>query len=252
MKSVLLTILFFSSILLSAQTSGEITYEETVKIQIELPEGMEQFKDKIPKSQKINKVLLFDQEANIYKDAPVDESANQEINMSGEDGGMQIKMDFDRPESQIYNDVNSGASIEKRNFMDKKFLIEGKSKRYKWQMTTEQKTVLDYNCQKAIFQDTSQTIIAWFTPQIPISAGPSSYAGLPGMILEIDIDEGQRTIQATSVVLKELDKNAISAPAKGKKVTQEDFDKIVEEKTKELQEQYGGNGNVIIKTRRGN
>jgi GLPGLI family protein len=252
MKQVILALAVIYPFLLFGQTSGEVTYNETVKIQIELPEGMEQFKDKIPSSQTLHRVLLFNQEATIYKDMPIEESGDHEINMSDEGGGMQIKMDFTRPDNQMYSNVKSGKTLEKRDFMDKKFLIEGTAKRYKWQMTTDQKTILDYTCQKAIYQDTSQTIIAWFTTQIPVSAGPSSYSGLPGMILEMNIDDGQRTIQATNVVLKELEKNAIEIPKKGKKVTEEEFNKIVAEKTAEMQEQYGGSGNVIIKTRGGN
>ena len=29
---------------------------------------------------------------------------------------------------------------------------------------------------------------AWFTPEIPVSTGPSMYGGLPGLILEINDD----------------------------------------------------------------
>lgn len=250
MKPIILTLLLTIPFLVLGQTSGEIAYSENITLNIELPEGMEQFKDMVPGSQELKMVLLFNNKASIYKNAPADESADNEIHAGDEAGGMQFRMKFDMPENQTYTDVKTGKTTEKRDFMDKKFLIEGKAKRYKWNISAEQKTILDYACQKATFQDTSGTIEAWFTSQIPVSAGPASYSGLPGMILEVNIDDGQRIITANSVDMKDLEKKAIEAPKKGKKVSQEEFEAIVEAKTKEMREQYGGDGSVIIKTRR--
>ena len=248
MKPIILTLLLAIPFLLLGQTSGEISYSENITLNIELPEGMEEFKDMVPGSQKLEMVLLFNDAATIYKNAPSDETEDNEIHASDESGGMRFNMKFDMPENQTYTNVKTGETIEKRDFMDKKFLIEGKAKRYKWNMTAEQKTILDYTCLKATYQDTTGTVEAWFTTQIPVSSGPASYSGLPGMILEVNIDDGQRIITASNVDLKELDKKAIETPKKGKKVTQEEFDAIVEAKTKEMREQYGGSGNVIIKT----
>lgn len=45
-------------------------------------------------------------------------------------------------------------------------------------------------------------------------------------------------IKATKIELKEVDK--IEKPDNGKKVTEEEFDKIVEEKMKEMEKEYGG------------
>jgi len=248
MKRILSTILLVLPFLLSAQTSGEITFKETIKLEIELPEGMEQFKDMVPTSQDFTKLFSFNEKATIYKDKPVDKE-DKNNSVSAQEGGMQFQMDFARPDNQIYCDLETGKTVEKQDFMGKKFLINGEAKRHKWKMTGEQKTILDYACQKAIFKDTSRTTVAWFTTQIPIATGPASYAGLPGMILELDIDEGKHTIQATHVELKELEKGVIVAPKKGKKVTKEEFKKIVEEKTKEMKEQFGGSGNMIIEMR---
>ena len=32
-------------------------------------------------------------------------------------------------------------------------------------------------------------IVAWYTPQIPVSHGPAEFGGLPGLILELTTDE---------------------------------------------------------------
>ena len=69
------------------------------------------------------------------------------------------------------------------------------------------------------------------------------------MILEVSSkgERGSRTIVATAINEKELEKDLIKEPSKGKKVTSEEFKKIVDEKTKEMQEQMGGRRGIIIR-----
>lgn len=56
---------------------------------------------------------------------------------------------------------------------------------YSWKLIDEFRTIHDYRCQKATSISTKgEEIIAWFTEQIPYSAGPLSVSGLPGLILE--------------------------------------------------------------------
>ena len=79
-------------------------------------------------------------------------------------------------------------------------------------------------------------ITAWYTLDIPVNHGPSEYWGLPGLILQVGDDRTQ--FLCTKIVLNSKDKVEISEPKKGKKVSQEEFDKIREEKMKEMQENF--------------
>lgn len=76
------------------------------------------------------------------------------------------------------------------------------------------------------------TITAWYAIEIPISQGPSKYWGLPGLILEVN--DGKTTILCSKMVLNTKEKLEIKPPKNGKKVTQKEFDTIVEEKMKEI------------------
>jgi len=247
MKQILFTVFIFLPFLILAQNSGTISYKQSIKFEVELPEGMEQFNSMIPTEQTFQKLLLFDASTNLYKDVEVEASEDEGATI--DEGGVQMRFEIARPDNQLFWDNETGQTLERRTFMDKKFLIEGKTKRYKWEITTEQKTILDYTCQKAIFKDSTNTIVAWFTSQIPVSTGPSAYTGLPGTILELNLNDGEQITTATKVELKTLEKNSIVKPTKGKKVNEEEFDAIVDRKTKEMQEEFGGSGNVIIKTR---
>ena len=78
--------------------------------------------------------------------------------------------------------------------------------------------------------------VAWYTPQIPISNGPEQFWGLPGLILEVQ--DGNLTIVCSEIVLNPSEKVEIEEPKKGKKVTQEEFDKIMDDHSKEMMERF--------------
>jgi GLPGLI family protein len=86
-------------------------------------------------------------------------------------------------------------------------------------------------------------VVAWYSPEIPVSQGPEGYYGLPGLILEVSA--GKTTILCSKVVMNVKDKKEIKAPTKGKVVTQKEYDEIVTKKMEEMREMYqsqGGNG----------
>ncbi len=72
------------------------------------------------------------------------------------------------------------------------------------------------------------------------------YGGLPGLILSVELDEGKNIIVAKSVDLSPVSKDIIVRPEKGKKVSREEFDKIVAEKMKETGGNAGSSGGAIM------
>lgn len=55
---------------------------------------------------------------------------------------------------------------------------------------SEGKDICGYVCYKATTEFRGRCYTAWYTPGIPISAGPYKFYGLPGLILAISDDEG--------------------------------------------------------------
>ncbi len=231
---------------MAQETEGQVTYEEKIKLNIELPPEMAEFADKLPKERKSDMALSFNAEASLYKNV---EQTEEPEEMSGGHGGMTFKMRMDQPDNEFFQDLSSGATTEMREFMGKRFLIKGEVKKYNWKLTGEQKEIHGYLCQKATFTDSTRTVEAWFAPQIPVPTGPDGFGGLPGLILELRIDNDDTVITAQSVSLESIPKSTLKAPKKGQEVTQEEFDAIVEEKTKEMESENGG-GNVRFIQRR--
>jgi len=207
--------------------------------------------------QKMNQktfILAFDKITSSYKEEEKLNAPNPQANM----GGVQVISVFGGggSGSLYFKNLKEKRFVNKTEIMGKTFLIKDSIPNYQWQLTSETKNIGNYTCYKATFTqevenmmmtvengETKQTkksetitTTAWYTPQIPISNGPTIYHGLPGLILEIN--DGKTTIVCTEIVLNPSEKITISEPDKGKIVSQAAYDKIRDEKNKELMERF--------------
>lgn len=207
--------------------------------------------------QKMNQktfILEFDKTTSSYKEEEKLNAPNPQANL----GGMQVISVFGGggSGSLYFKNLKEKRFVSKTDIMGKTFLIKDSIPNYQWQLTSETKNIGNYTCYKATFTkevenrmmtvengETKQTkktetiiTTAWYTPQIPISNGPTIYHGLPGLILEIN--DGKTTIVCTEIVLNPSEKITISEPDKGKIVSQAEYDKIRDEKNKELMERF--------------
>ncbi len=244
MKNVFFLFAFLLSLnLIAQQTEGTIYYTQSIKLDIELPEGQEHLRDLIPSSSDQTKALYFTADKSMYKDVG-DSGGLTEINQESDGTEMQVKIVSGSADNRLLKDLANNKMVDQRDFLGKNFLIKGAIPEMTWKITGEQKKVLDFVCQKAVQTKDSMTTIAWFTPQIPLSNGPDVYGQLPGMILELIMEDGKRTITATEVNFEPIDKTILETPTKGKKVSREAFKKIQEEKMKEM---GSSNGRTVIR-----
>ena len=231
-----------------AQLSGTIKYSEAIKLDIELPEGME-IEGMTDHTMSSEQQLQFDNAISVYSLLKGNEPLEKE--MSSDDGSFRMVMKMDVPEEVYYTDHQEKKMIHKTGFMGKDFLIEKGLEKLKWKITDEKIKYLGFVCQKATTiiteEEEEQNVVAWFTTEIPLAIGPADFNQLPGAILMVSVDEGKTEIKATEVVMQINDPEVFTKPTKGKKVSQAEFDKIVEEKTKEMEEESGGRERIMIR-----
>jgi GLPGLI family protein len=220
----------------SVAQEGRVQYEETIKIQLQLPPEALAMGVQIPDARTLHHELFFNESASLLKNAPREE-AEQEIASHGD--GPQFRMRMRQPDDEVFTDFEEETVIEKRNFLNRTFLITGDMPSRPWQITTEQSEFLGYLCQKAVLKQDTTTVEAWFTPEIPIPAGPGRWSGLPGLVLLVNIDDGRHTFVAKDVLLEPLEANLVVAPDKGRVVTRDEFEALVEERMKEMGMQRG-------------
>ena len=129
---------------------------------------------------------------------------------------------------------NDGIVIKEFEFAGQQFLIKNETDKKKWKLTNEKMSIEGYTCYKAIKKEKIEgnwgskeiDIIAWYTPEIPINFGPDGYAGLPGLIVQIEKGKIITYLKKIEFTDKEIE---IKEPTKGKKVTQEEFDAFVKQ-----------------------
>ncbi len=215
---------------------GKVTYEQITNYQLEGAfddPRWDAYIAELPKTGKSFHILSFTMDQALYE---VDLS--QEPALSPQLRGALMKANYSKdpkPEvAKIFYDFGKKERIEQTEFMTRFFLVETPLEQKAWKITNRKKKVLDYVCLGAELQVGDETITAWFTSEIPVSAGPEHYYGLPGLILGVEKNE-EVFILATSVDFSPLEKNMLNSLEKAQKVSPEKFDKIVEQKTEEYQ-----------------
>ena len=137
--------------------------------------------------------------------------------------------------SSYYKNVKENQMIESVHLFGKNFIIPDSLPSRKWKISAgEQKDILGYLCMKAIYRDSSENVIVYFTPQIPWPHGPADFNGLPGIILEVQSADFHILAQNVTT-----GNSVISIPRDGEQMTRESFNTLREEKMKERQEMWG-------------
>ncbi|CAM1357137.1 GLPGLI family protein [Tenacibaculum halocynthiae] len=266
MKKIILIGLILSGVLMNAQSfQGKATYKTHRKFDLNLDKGkgkakakgmiddalQKQLKAQLMKQFQKTYTLNFNKSESTYKQneelsSPGGQMNGVRVQIMGNGGGSDI----------LYKNINEKRFSNKTEISGKRFLIKDKLTDYGWEMSGETKNIGNYTCYKATRkreeprtsfsmtdgerEEKKETVtietIAWYTPQIPVSNGPGRFWGLPGLILEIQ--DGKQTIVCTEIVLNPSEKMAIKEPKKGKKVTQEKFDKIMDEHSKDMMERF--------------
>lgn len=258
MKNVILGIAALCGTLASdaQQKEGRIIYQRKVVINIQFNgPGM----GDIPPQTRMTQFELNFANGQMVFQQMEDDVQDDIAGASG--GGVVIRTIGSSAEDITFFDFAQSRKVEQRDFFDKRFLISDSIRKGNWKLTDETKTILDHQCRKAISQrigkrsimnmqngkmerkevDDTTTIEAWFTTDIPVAVGPEVAGQLPGAILELSSDNGKSVYQAIEISPK-VNTKAIKEPAKGKKVTQQQF---TEERTKMLDEMQRNGGGTI-------
>ncbi len=250
--------LFFIINSISAQEfQGIVIYQTDRKMDMKMDstkvssEMQKQITEMMRKQFQKEYTLRFSKSESLYKE--------EESLGAPQPAGMQMVM-IGRDGSEVfYKNIKEERFSSQRDMMGKTFLVKDTLEKIDWKLENETKKIGNYTCYKAtakrkisipdgfdVDEETQKqaeeneiTITAWYTPMIPISNGPSSYWGLPGLILEAN--DGSESILCSKIVLNPKKKMAISEPTKGKKITAEKFETLVTKKSKEMQEMHRRN-----------
>jgi GLPGLI family protein len=241
----LITSIAAASTVFGQTAQGVITYETKVNVHRTLPPGRESMKAMIPEFRTFKNQLFYKTDESIYK--PLIEDEEEPLTGAGGSGG-GVRMTIAIPNNEIYLNQTSGRIISKQEFMGKEYLIEDSVKLSPWKFGTEVKTIQGFECKQAYYTDESrperkQEITAWYTDKIRPFLGPERFNTLPGAVLAVDINNGERVILANKIEMRDLKKNELKAPTSGVKTTQKEFRKMMDEQMERMR----ANGGMVIR-----
>jgi GLPGLI family protein len=105
-------------------------------------------------------------------------------------------------EKYILRFIDEPVIYSKEYFFDKKPIWVNDTLNIVWELIDETKIIQGYTCKKAVCNFKGRKYIAWFTPDIPVNAGPWKLSGLPGLIVEVkDID---KKVHFLMIAIKEV------------------------------------------------
>jgi GLPGLI family protein len=239
---------------------GKISYERKINMHRNLPDP--QMKSMIPEFRTDKFELIFNESVSLFRSV-VDEEAPDPFANAGGGGGGGMRMNFRMPSANTYTDLAKQMQYEGREFFEKEFLIVDSLKQYKWKLSEETKTIAKQLCKKATTMITAPQVmrmrvsmggggnntdttantpsapketelVVWYAENIPVSFGPDSYSGLPGVIMEIDQDNGANVTTAVEVSAK-YPKKELIAPTKGEKMNRVQFQENMQKLMQEMQ-----------------
>ena len=183
--------------------AGSITYERRISqfaalVNAEAEDNiwMEELKKQFPKVVADNYTLQFNNKESFYfltKENP----DNKYINMIFK----PTKTNY------VHQKHESGMVTSAASVFESIYLVNDSLAKYEWKITGEVRDIAGFECKKAVTKICdSVVVVAFYTDQIPVQAGPENFNGLPGMILGIAVPRLATTIFATSLSVQ-------SAPA---------------------------------------
>jgi GLPGLI family protein len=121
--------------------------------------------------------------------------------------------------STVYTDLANGMLSAQKKVYEETFLLKDSLRKINWKLTSEVRTIAGYECRRAnaVILD-SIYVVAFYTDKIPVSGGPESFNGLPGMILGVALPHENITWFAKTVTDKSIPATELKVPAKGKAV----------------------------------
>lgn len=94
---------------------------------------------------------------------------------------------------------------------NKTYKVSEVNPKFNWNLNfSDTKKINNYTCNKATMEFRGRSYTAWFAPEIPYFIGPFKFAGLPGLILEIQDDT--QTFKWSVTRLKFKNNNAFIIP----------------------------------------
>lgn len=178
----------------------------------------------------IKPVLQFNQEqAKFFAEEGMENDASP---------GLEIALLLLDLDGAHYTDLSLQKTLVEQEAFGKLYLMERPLKTSSdWVITSEKGKIGNYTVFKATTTEVvvnpkgrfESPVIAWFAPEIPFSFGPIGYGGLPGLILELEIQSRTPVRYYVRSVKFEEDTWTMEVPENRELISEEDLENMYRE-----------------------
>jgi GLPGLI family protein len=240
---------------------GKVLYERTIQMQFRgnVPPEVA---NNMPRERRDKFELSFANNQSLWESVPEMDDNND---AGGGDNGGRMVMRFGGGDDLSYHNFTTGKRIDQRELSSKNYIVEDSIQKLNWKLTTESKIILGHTVQKAVAErygmrsvmtmengemkrqmipDTT-VINAWIAMDIPVPAGPEFQGQLPGLILELVMNNGRVVYKALEISVK-VNASAIKEPKGGKHITAAEFNKERDKTFEEMRRNMPGGGQIQI------
>lgn len=216
--------------------SGVIEYEKKVNIYALITEQMkrypddafgpkvfEDYKKNNPQFKLLKSTLSFGKDQTLFAPVGEEEMRSGWFNFASA-----------QQNNVIYTRPNEQTMIAQKKIYEETYLLKDSTRKINWKITDEIRNIAGYDCRRAnaLIMD-SIYVVAFYSEEIPVSGGPESFSGLPGMILGVALPYEHITWFATSVRDESVPEDKLKAPIKGNPTDQKKLAAILKEALKD-------------------
>jgi len=181
-------------------------------------QALEQYQKNNPQFKTLKSELIFKNDLTLFN--PM---ADESTNNSWANNFASAKQN-----NIILTNLKSGTGINQKSVYEETYLVKDSIRKINWKITDEFRTIAGYDCRRAnaLIMD-SIYVVAFYAESIPVSGGPETFSGLPGMILGVALPREHITWFATGVKDVEIADDKLKAPTKGKPVSKKQLSDIL-------------------------
>lgn len=200
-----------------------------------LAQMFEQYQKTNPQFKSLKSSLTFGTQSTLY--TPEEPLFNSNRNDWFSDDPMVQQL------NTVFSDLQNRTQVTLKKVYETNYLVKDSARNITWKITDEFRNIAGYDCRRAnaLIMD-SVYVVAFYCDQIPVSGGPESFSGLPGMILGVALPYEHVTWFATKVNLLATD-DKLKTPSKGKPTDNKGLATVLKEAMKD----WGNDKNRILK-----
>lgn len=214
--------------------SGNINYERTVSLDVEVPREMTEMRDLFADRGRTTFSYQFGPQSSLMRSSQrAGETPPVGFRLTNSHTAAFLalaeawSLSGENTLAQAYVDTERSSVVRMYESSSGTYRTERPIPTIDWQLTEDVREHLGFPVARATALANGARIEAWYAPDIAVAGGPAGFGGLPGMILVLTIGAGQTKYTATQISLGAEGERVIRVPNGGTLVSEQEHRSVL-------------------------